>query len=159
MIRKATEKDTDGIWEIFHTVIQSGDTYVFRPETTKEEFKEYWLAPIVETFVFDEGNRISGTYILKTNQMDLGSHIANASYMVHPRAQAKGIGIQMGKHSLLEAKTMGFTGMQFNMVVSSNLPAISLWKKLGFQIIGTIPKAFRHAGLGFVDAHIMFREL
>ena len=49
--------------------------------------------------------------------------------------------------------------MQFNFVVSTNTPAIALWKKLGFEIIGTIPKAFNHQILGLVDAHVMYIEL
>ena len=37
--------------------------------------------------------------------------------------------------------------------------AIHLWKKHGFEIIGTIPKAFDHKTLGYVDALIMWRDL
>ena len=65
----------------------------------------------------------------------------------------------MGDHCLAEAARMGFRGMQFNIVVSTNQAAIRLWKSLGFEIIGTIPGAFRHAQLGWVDAHVMFRSL
>ena len=49
--------------------------------------------------------------------------------------------------------------MQFNFVVSTNAPAIRLWERLGFAIVGTLPGAFRHRTLGFVDAHVMFRSL
>jgi ribosomal protein S18 acetylase RimI-like enzyme len=49
--------------------------------------------------------------------------------------------------------------MQFNFVVSTNTAALALWQKLGFSIAGTLPKAFRHRRLGFVDAYVMFREL
>ena len=44
--------------------------------------------------------------------------------------------------------------MQFNYVVSTNAVAIGLYEKLGFAIVGTLPKAFRHQTLGFVDAHV-----
>lgn len=159
MIRKATKKDTEGIWRIFNAVIQTEDTYVFRPETTKEEFENHWMASYMHTYVYEEANQILGTYVFKQNQIDLGNHIANASYMVHPNAQGKGIGYKMGKHSLEEAKTKGFKAMQFNIVISTNLPAIKLWQKLGFKIIGTTPKAYRHGNLGLVDAHIMYNEL
>ena len=49
--------------------------------------------------------------------------------------------------------------MQFNFVVSTNTAGVELWKKLGFQIVGTLPKAFRHAKLGHVDAYVMHRFL
>jgi hypothetical protein len=36
---------------------------------------------------------------------------------------------------------------------------VALWQKLGFTIVGTIPKAFRHRALGYVDAYVMHRFL
>ncbi len=49
--------------------------------------------------------------------------------------------------------------MQFNFVVSTNTGAVALWKKLGFNIVGILPKAFRHLALGLVDAYVMHRFL
>jgi len=37
-IRKATLKDMEAIWGIFHEVIKTGDTYVFDPKTPKRIF-------------------------------------------------------------------------------------------------------------------------
>jgi hypothetical protein len=54
---------------------------------------------------------------------------------------------------------LGYRAMQFNLVVSTNTAGIRCWQKSGFQIIGTLPGAFRHRRLGFVDAHIMFQTL
>jgi ribosomal protein S18 acetylase RimI-like enzyme len=49
--------------------------------------------------------------------------------------------------------------MQFNFVVSTNESAIRLWQKLGFEIVGTLPGAFRHPARGYVDVYVMFRSL
>jgi ribosomal protein S18 acetylase RimI-like enzyme len=49
--------------------------------------------------------------------------------------------------------------MQFNFVISSNTAALTLWRQLGFEIVGTLPGAFRHPSFGFVDAYVMFRDL
>jgi ribosomal protein S18 acetylase RimI-like enzyme len=62
-------------------------------------------------------------------------------------------------HSLRLAKSLGFRAMQFNIVAATNTVAVALWEKHGFRITGTLPGAFRHATLGYVDAHVMFREL
>ncbi|KAB1159484.1 GNAT family N-acetyltransferase [Tenacibaculum aiptasiae] len=159
MIRKATEKDVDQIWEIFQAVIKTEDTYVFSPETPKTDLQKHWFASYMHTYVFEEEGQILGTYIVKPNQIDLGSHISNASYMVSPKAQGKGIGKKLCEHSLKLAKDLGFIGMQFNIVVSTNKGAVALWKKFGFEIIGTTPKAFKHKTLGLVDAYIMYKEL
>jgi ribosomal protein S18 acetylase RimI-like enzyme len=65
----------------------------------------------------------------------------------------------MGWHALREARQAGFLGMQFNFVVSTNAAAVALWQSLGFAIVGTLPKVFRHAALGYVDAYVMYRPL
>lgn len=159
-IRKASLLDFDKVWEIFGNVISTGDTYVFDPETPIEDLQKYWFAPDMHTYVVENDDRqLLGTYIIKPNQIDLGSHVANAAYMVHPNAQGRGIGKMMCEHSLAEAKSLGFKGMQFNLVISTNTAAIKLWKKFDFKIVGTIPKAFNHNTEGLVDAHIMYRKL
>jgi len=65
----------------------------------------------------------------------------------------------MAEHSLSEARRLGFRAMQFNFVVSTNASAIHLWQQLGFKIVGTLPGAFRHSKLGYVDVYVMFRSL
>ncbi len=160
-IRKADEKnDYDKIWDIFSNVIQTGDTYVFDSNTPKETLHKHWFADYMDTFVaVDENDEISGTYIIKQNQIDLGNHIANCSYMVNPNFQGKGTGKLLCEHSLQFAKDKGFLGIQFNIVVSTNIGAVKLWQKYGFHIIGTTPKGFRHKELGLVDTYIMFKDL
>ncbi|MBI2519290.1 MAG: hypothetical protein HYV97_02685 [Bdellovibrio sp.] len=65
----------------------------------------------------------------------------------------------LGIHALAEAARQGYLAMQFNFVVSTNHAAISLWKGLGFSVVGVAPKAFRHSEQGLVDAWIMHRFL
>lgn len=158
-IRKAIESDFDQVWSIFSEVIKTGDTYVFHPNTQKKDLKKHWFAEYMETYVIEENEQILGTYIIKPNQIDLGNHIANCSYMVNPNTQGKGIGKKLCLHSLKIAKERNFEGIQFNIVVSTNKGAVELWKKFGFEIIGTTPKGFRHTKLGLVDTYIMYKTL
>lgn len=147
------------VWNIFREVVSGGDTYVFDPATTREEALAVWFGPKVRTFVATAGGKVLGTYILKDNQPGLGSHVANASYMVAANARGLGVGGAMCRHSLRTAKALGYRAMQFNIVVATNHAAVALWLKHGFTIAGTLPGAYRHADLGFVDAHVMFRGL
>jgi L-amino acid N-acyltransferase YncA len=158
-IRKAEETDFDAIWRIFHQVVQQGATYTYDPETTREQAHSIWLSSGHTTYVACIDDHIVGTYILKPNQPGLGSHVANAGYMVSNDGRGKGVGKAMCEHSLEEARRMGFHAMQFNMVVSTNESAVALWKKLGFSIVGTLPQAYRHRELGLVDAYVMYRFL
>ncbi len=159
-IRPAVEADFDAMWEVFHALVASGDTYPFTPATPKHVCFDYWFGPGVTSYVAVKGaERLLGMYKLVANQVGLGNHVANASYMVSPAAQGVGVGRMLGEHSLAEARKLGFLAMQFNYVVSSNLAAVTLWKKLGFAIVGTLPKAFRHQRLGYVDAFVMYQLL
>lgn len=158
-IRKATIEDYDLVWDIFSEVIQAGDTYVFAEDTPKSDLDKHWFASYMQTYVAEENDEILGTYIIKPNHPDRGNHVANASYMVKPSAQGKGVGKLLCKHSLEVAKESGYQSMQFNIVISTNKAAVHLWQKFGFKIIGTTPKGFNHKELGLVDTHIMWREL
>lgn len=158
-IRRATASDWDEIWTIFHAVVEQGDTYAYDPGTTKEEGRALWMPPQGATYVACREDRIVGTYLLKPNQPGLGSHVANAGYMVDPREAGRGVGRTMCEHSLEEARRAGFLAMQFNFVVGTNTRAVALWQALGFRIAGTLPKAFRHKTLGLVDVYVMHRFL
>lgn len=65
----------------------------------------------------------------------------------------------MVQDSLARARGDGYLAMQFNYVVSTNTPAVELYRKLGFAVVGTLPRAFRHRGLGLVDAYVMHKFL
>ncbi|HMO82007.1 MAG TPA: GNAT family N-acetyltransferase [Pyrinomonadaceae bacterium] len=158
-IRKAESRDRDAVWEVIRSVIAGGDTYVFDPETPREEMLEYWFSPEKHVYVAEEDGSVLGTFWLKPNQPDLGDHVCNAAYMVSPDAHGKGIGRQMAEFSLDEARRLGFSAMQFNFVVASNTAAVRLWESIGMRIIGTVPNAFRHKELGLTDAFIMYRNL
>lgn len=158
-IRRALDSDFDGIWEIFHEVVQAGDTYVYAPDTTKEQAHAIWMSKDLSTYVAIRDGKIVGTYILRPNHVGLGSHVANAGYMVKRGASGKGIGAALCDHSMEEARRQGFLAMQFNMVVTTNERAVALWQRMGFSIMGTLPKVFRHSRLGLVDAYVLHRFL
>jgi len=158
-IRRATEADRDAIWNIFYDVVSPGDTYAFDPKISREEALAYWFRADTHTYVAENDRRVAGTYILKANQPALGSHVANAAFMVAPNARGQGIGRAIAEHCLSEARRLGFRAMQFNFVVSTNESAMRLWQQLGFKIVGTLPGAFRHPDRGYVDVYVMFRSL
>lgn len=45
------------------------------------------------------------------------------------------------------------------MWVETNNAAVTLWQRLGFSIIGTVPAAFNHPQRGLVGLHIMHKPL
>jgi ribosomal protein S18 acetylase RimI-like enzyme len=158
-IRKAKRADKDRIWAIIQPIIQQGDTYAFDPNAKREDILKYWCGRDKYTYIATINGEIVGTFILKDNQTGLGSHIANASYMVAVDKFGLGIGKFMGEYSILEARKLGYLAMQFNLVVKTNERAVKLWQSIGFSIIGEIPDAFNHQKMGLVNALIMHRKI
>jgi len=159
MIREITKTDFEVFWPTFERVIQAQETYAFDPNMTFEEAFQLWCVSPLKAFVYEDDGIILGSYYLKPNAMGPSKHISNCGYMVSEQARGKGIARQMCEHPQMVALALGFKAMQFNSVVSSNEVAVKLWQKLGFNIIGTIPKAYQHAKLGLVDSFIMHKTL
>jgi ribosomal protein S18 acetylase RimI-like enzyme len=167
-IRKATEADKPAVWQIIKSVIASGDTYTFAPDTPEDVMIAFWFSPEKHVYVAvsespalagGQSDVILGTYWLKANQPGLGDHVGNGGYMVSPDAKGKGIGKLMAEHSIEEARRIGYDSIQFNFVVKSNTVAVNLWKSVGFEVIGEIPDAIRHSRDGLTNAYIMYRKL
>ncbi len=158
-IREATESDFEGIWLFFQPIVSKGETYSFPRNSTKEEGLELWIRRPRKTFVFVENGEILGSYYILTNKLGAGSHVCNCGYMVSPQARGKGIATSLCKHSQKTALELGYKAMQFNFVTSSNEGAIRLWIKLGYDIVGRLPKAFNHPAKGFIDALVMYKWL
>lgn len=158
-VRLATAADREALWAILEPTIRAGETYTLPREMSREEALAYWFGPSHEVFVAEEVGTILGTYFLQANQQGGGSHVANCGYMTASNATGRGVARAMCAHSLGHAKARGFRAMQFNFVVATNVRAVKLWQRLGFEFVGRLPGAFLHPAAGYVDANVMFRVL
>jgi ribosomal protein S18 acetylase RimI-like enzyme len=158
-IREVTPDEFLLVWPILRVVVAGGDVFAYGPETSFDEAKRIWTAPPTRAFVAERHGAVVGSYMLRPNQPGLGDHVANAGYIVAPEARNQGIARALCEHSLATAAEAGFTAMQFNFVVATNESAVHLWTSCGFETIGRVPGAFRHATLGLVDVVIMYRRL
>ena len=111
------------------------------------------------TLVAVENGQVLGAAKIIPNQQGNGAHVANGSFMVAPQARGRGVARALGEAALVFAREAGFKAMQFNAVVETNTVAVALWKKLGFDIVGTVPEAFDHPTHGLVGLHVMYRRL
>ena len=159
-LRLLQPSDWASVWEILEPVFRAGETYPYSPSITEAEARVAWIDVPLATFVAvgDDG-QVLGTYHLKPNQSELGAHVANCGYVVGEAARGKGVGSAMCRHSQAEAVARGFKAMQYNLVISTNERAVRLWQYQGFEIVGTLPRAFRHTKLGYVDAYVMYKWL
>ncbi|MGS7839550.1 N-acetyltransferase family protein [Stenotrophomonas maltophilia] len=157
-IRPASESDFDAMWCMFKSAITTLDALPFGGAFEVETFRTHWFQAQTPYVAVLEG-QVVGMYKMGPNYPDLGAHVASATYVVDAPAQGQGVGRALAEHSLERARAEGFLAMQFNYVVGTNGPAVALYRKLGFAVVGTLPKAFRHGTLGLVDVFVMHRFL
>ena len=155
-IRPASADDWPEIWPIWHRVVAAGESYCWEPDTGQSAARELWMLPPPAEVWVAVDRTVVGTALVKPNQPGLGDHVANASFMVEPGAAGRGVGRPLAERVIARARETGYRAMQFNAVVSTNERAVRLWRSLGFEIVGTVPRAFRHRTLGPVDLHIMY---
>lgn len=160
-IREAVGGDWPAIWPFFHRIVAAGDTFCYDPAMDAETGRRIWmLAPPDRTVVaVDAAGAVLGSAKMGANQRGPGGHVATASFMVDPGRAGRGVGRALGEYAVAWAGAAGFRGMQFNAVASSNARAVALWRSLGFEVVGTVPGAFRHPALGYVGLHVMYRTL
>lgn len=136
---------------IWNEVVDEGVAFpqeeLLNMETGKEFFESQTYTAVAE----GEDGQILGLYILHPNNIGRCGHICNASYAVCSKSRGLHIGEKLVLDSLFQGKKHGFSVLQFNAVVATNIHARHLYERLGFQQLGTIPRGFRLKDGQFVD--------
>lgn len=158
-IIKYKAKHWPQVWGILEPVFRAGETYPYATDITEKQAQDRWLEKPTATYVALENDVVMGTFYIKPNQPSLGAHVCNCGYVVGQNARGKGVAGQMCDFSQIAAHALGFSAMQYNLVVATNKTAVALWQRHGFHIVGNLPKAFNHKRLGLVDAYLMYKEL
>lgn len=159
-VRPVEPADWPAVWALLEPVFRAGETFPHDPAITEAEARALWVEQTAAVMVaIADSGAVVGTYYLRPNSLALGAHVANAGYVVAEHGRRQGIGSRLCQHSLEAARRLGFRAMQFNLVVSTNTAGIRCWERNGFQIVGTLPGAFRHQRLGYVDALVMIQVL
>lgn len=159
LIREFVEVDWSMVWPIVREVVREQETFPYDPGLTAEQAYGMWVeTPPGLTVVAVDGDRVLGTAKMGTNRPGPGAHVSTASFMVAADARGRGVGTALCRYALAWARQRGYAGMQFNAVVESNTTAVELYRRHGFEVIGTVPRAFAHPALGRVGLHLMYQE-
>ena len=158
LIEPCSDADQKGLYKIYHEVISAGTNYPHDDESP-EGFQNCVFAKGAYVYVCKSKGEVIGGFNLKPNFPGRGKHIANAVYMLQKSVRGKGIGKLLVEASLAVAKEIGYKGIQFNLVLSQNQPAVNLYKKVGFEILGTIPNAIRNNNGSYQSGYIMYKSL
>lgn len=159
-IRPAAAADWPAIWAILQPIFQAGETYPYPADIAEAEARQLWLETPAACFVAcDAAGVVLGSYFLKANQPGRGAHVCNCGYATGEAARGRGVATTLCRHSQDQARALGFRAMQFNFVISTNDGAVRLWRREGFEIVGTLPEAFDHPTKGYVDCFVMMKRL
>lgn len=143
-VRAYSPTDIPSMIRIWNEVVDEGIAFpqedYLTTETGRVFFGEQTHCAVAEDY---ESKKIYGMYILHPNNIGRCGHIGNASYAVSSESRGLHIGEKLVQDSLIQGKKHGFAILQFNAVVATNTHARHLYKRLGFEELGTIPGGFR----------------
>lgn len=144
VIREYTGKDIKEMIDIWNEVVEEGVAFpqevLLEGDSGAFFFNEQTYCGVAED---TESRIILGLYILHPNNVGRCGHICNASYAVRSDCRGLHIGEKLVRDCLIQGKVHGFSILQFNAVVATNLHARHVYERLGFQQLGLIPGGFR----------------
>lgn len=144
LIRPYTPTDIPAMIDIWNAVVAEGIAFPqedpLNLETGTVFFGEQTHCGVAED---PASQKILGLYILHPNNVGRCGHICNASYAVSAESRGLHIGEKLVLDCLEQGRHHGFTILQFNAVVATNIRARHLYERLGFVSLGTIPGGFR----------------
>ena len=139
----------------------AGETLAYDRDLDESQARAMWLShpPARAVVALEADGTVVGSANMGPNHGGPGAHVASASFMVDPAHQGQGVGRALCEHTLEWARGEGYRAIQFNAVAESNVPAVELYRSLGFAVLATIPEGFRHPSEGYVGLHVMHRRL
>ena len=141
IVRAFKAEDVRKAAAIWNSIVEEGCAFPQSSALSESEARDFFAAQSF-TGIAEEEGAVAGLYILHPNNVGRCGHICNASYAVRACCRGRGLGELLVNHSLQKARELGFRIMQFNAVVATNKAALSLYKRLGFTQLGTIPGGF-----------------
>jgi GNAT superfamily N-acetyltransferase len=158
-VREFSDGDWPQVWAIVREVVRGQETFPYDPNMTEEQARQVWIetSPGLTVVAVDR-DRVLGTGKMGSNRAGPGAIVSTASFMVATANRGRGVGTLLCRFALDWARKRAYVGMQFNAVVESNHSAVELYRRHGFDVVGTVPRAFAHPTLGRVGLHIMYQE-
>lgn len=141
-IRKYAPDDLEQMIGIWNEVVEEGIAFPQEEPLDLATGAEFFAEQSYCGIAVEDG-KVYGLYILHPNNIGRCGHICNASYAVASYSRGKHIGEKLVLDCMKTAKELGFSILQFNAVVETNIHARHLYERIGFTQLGVIPKGFR----------------
>lgn len=160
IVRPYEQRDIPAMAEIWNEVVEEGLAFPQESGLSLQQAQTFFAAQS-HTAVAEDADTgyIYGLYILHPNNEGRCGHISNASYAVRAASRGLHIGEKLVTDCLSQAARLGFGILQFNAVVATNIHARHLYERLGFVLLGIIPKGFRSKDGHFEDICVYYHTL
>jgi ribosomal protein S18 acetylase RimI-like enzyme len=150
-LRKVVLKDFDRIYPIY--MDKTVNPYMSFPIMSREDFLPLFQQLLGELMLHEEDNNVLALIVV-TRFLYRSSHVAYISKLaINPDFQNNGLGSQLFIKVISDSKENGIKRLELK-VESDNHNAIKFYKKMGFQIEGTLKGYFNREG-EIVDEHLM----
>lgn len=174
MVRDGSTADWADIWPFFRALIAAGESICLPNIMMGSDARTLWFGgvdtevivavdprdkPTVENPDSPIVGRVVGSASMRTARDGHGRHVARAGFVVDPRLHGQDVEKELAIAVLTRARAAGFTAVEIDPVVETDVEAIEAWRSLGFEIVGTRPRAFEHPRDGMVGLHVMYRAL
>ncbi len=158
-VREFKEKDLKSMVRIWNEIVEDGIAFPQEDLLDENSGRVFFSSQSFCGVAEDDDGSIQGLYILHPNNVGRCGHICNASYAVSSVFRGRHIGEKLVIDCMKKAKQLGFSILQFNAVVETNIHARHLYERLGFHQLGVIPKGFRMKDGNFENICPYYTEL
>jgi len=160
MVRPADVSDWPRIWPIWKRIVECGETHPYPIESTEQDAVSLWLAPKRSAiYVAEQAGTVVAAMMTKPMRYGNGDHVANFDLMVDPACRGLSVGRKLSTYVIEATRRAGYFAMEAYAVVETNIASVRLWRSHGFEIVGTVPGAFRHPIHGLAAVHHMYKVL
>lgn len=158
-VREFKEKDLKSMVRIWNEIVEDGIAFPQEDLLDENSGRVFFSSQSFCGVAEDDDGSIEGLYILHPNNVGRCGHICNASYAVSSAFRGRHIGEKLVIDCMKKAKQLGFSILQFNAVVETNIHARHLYERLGFHQLGVIPNGFRMKDGNFENICPYYTEL
>lgn len=158
-VREFKEKDLKSMVRIWNEIVEDGIAFPQEELLDENSGRVFFSSQSFCGVAEDDDGSIQGLYILHPNNVGRCGHICNASYAVSSAFRGRHIGEKLVIDCMKKAKQLGFSILQFNAVVETNIHARHLYERLGFHQLGVIPNGFRMKDGNFENICPYYTEL
>ena len=153
--RLAKSNDFDAVYDLY--MDEYANAYLTYDPMNKEEFKPIFEA-LLETqtlYVVEENKEVIATYRLIPKTARQQHTVYLGGFTIKSGKQGKGIGAKIVTDIKKNCEKENKIRIELTVDVD-NMRAINLYKKMGFEIEGTVRKSYRLSRTGqFYDEYLM----